>query len=109
MLDGHKRRALGFIAGYILQRLFPRLVLSGGRWVWTLPLLVLGLAVVKDLRLGLFADIRDIFAPGLRPEAGWVFILVTMPTLSSLLYSVGVLAASRSQLPSRSALSGSVA
>lgn len=101
--------ALGFLAGYTLQRLFPRLVSSGARWAWTLPLLVLGWAVVEDLRLGLLGEIRDIFAPGLRPEAGWVFILVTMPTIGSLFYSIGVFIAGRRQLPPRNALSSSVA
>lgn len=70
-----------------------------------LPLLILGLAVVKDLRLGLFAEIRDIFAPGLRPEAGWVFIFVTMPTVGSLFYSIGAIIAARHRLPINSEIS----
>lgn len=85
--------SLGFIAGYALQRSYPWLSSSGGRWTWFLPFLLLGWGVIDSLRRGF--EIRDIFAPGLKPEAGWAFMLITMPTVASLFYSIGVVFADR--------------
>jgi hypothetical protein len=78
-----------FCFALVARRMAPRLS-RDGRWIWAIPFGLLTMALVSDsVRFGFKSTAADYFNPQMG-EAGWVFVLVVIPTYACLAYSFGV-------------------
>lgn len=87
VVEGIACLGIAMLMARLLHRVLPRSA-TAGRWVWVLPtVLFLAMftwtALLSDLRSAL----TDCFWPGPDGERGWIQALVTLPTLSSIVYS----------------------
>jgi hypothetical protein len=78
--------AVGFLFGYTTQTAIPRVIWSGGRWVWIPPASILVWGIWLQLRR---SDTMAVFFDVL------LLALLTGPTIASCLYSIGVVVANR--------------
>lgn len=82
---------VGFAFGYSTQTAIPRLLGSGGRWVWIPPVGFLAYAVLNQFRRNP-NDIAGFFVLG---DEGLVIVLLTWPAVATCFYSVGCVVAHR--------------
>ena len=80
---------LPFCAALIARRAAPRLS-KDGRLIWAAPISLVMLCLIGDsVRSGFKSTIANYFNPQIG-EAGWVFVLLLIPTYSCVAYSFGV-------------------
>jgi hypothetical protein len=95
--------ALSVLLAIVVQRTFPGSVASGRR-IWVLPVVLLALMFVLELRTRSVAyTFAEFFYPGPGGEAWWVFFMATCPTGSAISYSLGMIWSSRRQASKASA------
>jgi hypothetical protein len=85
----------GLYLALLVHRLFPRAA-TEGCWVWAVPMFFFLLAFVFDALMSSFPDaLATFFYPGPNGEAWWGVAVITYPTCSAVLYSLGMFFASR--------------
>jgi hypothetical protein len=84
----------GFYVGYTWQRHMPGVRCSGGRWIWIAPACLLMWGFLSELTIEPTRLIASVFT-GDGPEAGYIMLFVTLPTVACCAYSLGVIARSR--------------
>ena len=90
-------RTLSFLLAIGVRRSFPAAGPSG-RWIWALPVSLLTLMFVLELRTwSLGYALAEFFYPGPDGEAWWVFFIATCPTGSAVAYSLGMIWSARRQ------------
>lgn len=86
----------GFLFGYLTQKFSLASIKSGGAWIWIAPASLLIWSIIYELGRP-NPEIAGLFLARRANPGGAMFLaLVTMPTLASVFYSIGVVAASRS-------------
>jgi hypothetical protein len=86
----------GFVLGYMVQSSIPRATASGGRWIWILPVGILAWSLSSDVGLFGARAIGDQLWPGPgNPGGAYLMFLITLPTVVSCFYSLGIGAANR--------------
>jgi hypothetical protein len=85
----------GFCIGFGFQSLIRRAIEGGGRRAWVLPVSLLALSCIWDACLSNWQEIRAFFWPGADGEQGLGWLLLTLPAVACSFYSLGILAASR--------------
>jgi hypothetical protein len=94
---------LSFFLAILVHRISPGTNVSG-RWIWVLPVCVLGLAFCQDtVHFSFSFAFAEVFYPGPDGESGWVFVLMTCPTVSAIAYSIGMIWSTRHQASKASA------
>jgi len=82
---------LSFLLAIVVQRIFPGAV-GFGRRIWIVPVCLLALGFCVDAVAFSFRDaFAEFFYPGPDGESGWVFMLITCPTMSTIAYSLGII------------------
>jgi hypothetical protein len=62
---------------------------ESGKWVWVILTLFLATVLISDsVERSVPHALRMLFYPPDEPESGWVFVMLTLPTLGTISYSV---------------------
>ncbi len=88
---------VGFAQGFTAQAVFPRSDISGGRFVWILPGILLALSFFDEFRRSPDTVFRDFLI--VNPyffDDRTISMFITMPAFASCCYVLGVIAAHRS-------------
>ena len=87
--------SIAFGLALLVNRAFPRAAFTGLN-VWILPTCVFLLAFISNAFSASFGKALSTFiCPGSDGEAWWVVILVTYPTTTAVVYSLGMVFATR--------------
>jgi len=88
---------LSFLLAIVVQRKLPGAVVSGRR-IWVVPVFLLALGFCWDLaQFSLSSASAEFFYPGPDGESAWAFMLMTCPTVSAIVYSLGMTWSARRQ------------
>jgi hypothetical protein len=83
------------IVALFVHRIFPGSAATG-RLVWVLPTVILAIAFVTQIvTASLGGAISTFVFPGPNGEGWWAVVLMTYPTTTAILYSVGMCFATR--------------
>jgi len=88
--------AYGFVWGYKMQVSFARSIQSGGRWIWIPPVCLAIFCILYDSSAFHRSMLPDYFWPTSGPDLkGMEMFIVTLPTIGSCFYSLGIILANR--------------